>query len=119
HQCPCSAHVALSLSFINAPAPPDISTLTLHDALPICNPVEPMGEQFPFRKRSSFTDEDEESCLEGILGVVRVMYDASAHAQDHRSEEHTSELQSLTNLVCRLLLETKKPKPLANTSPLA
>src|SRR5262249_60408090 len=31
---------------------------------------------------------------------------AGAH-QDSRSEEHTSELQSLTNLVCRLLLETK------------
>src|SRR5438046_5297598 len=28
----------------------------------------------------------------------------------HRSEEHTSELQSLTNLVCRLLLEKKKTK---------
>src|SRR5437016_7118415 len=28
----------------------------------------------------------------------------------HRSEEHTSELQSLTNLVCRLLLEKKKQK---------
>src|SRR5438046_7312284 len=27
-----------------------------------------------------------------------------------RSEEHTSELQSLTNLVCRLLLEKKKPR---------
>ena len=30
----------------------------------------------------------------------------------HRSEEHTSALQSLTNLVCRLLLETKKCKTL-------
>src|SRR5438093_2284488 len=30
------------------------------------------------------------------------------HAQRARSEEHTSELQSLTNLVCRLLLEKKK-----------
>src|SRR5258706_8342212 len=29
-------------------------------------------------------------------------------AAAHRSEEHTSELQSLTNLVCRLLLEKKK-----------
>src|SRR5438093_9393233 len=28
----------------------------------------------------------------------------------NRSEEHTSELQSLTNLVCRLLLEKKKPR---------
>src|SRR5262249_57827966 len=32
-------------------------------------------------------------------------------ARDARSEEHTSELQSLTNLVCRLLLEKKKPHP--------
>src|SRR5438093_11358105 len=30
------------------------------------------------------------------------------HQEAHRSEEHTSELQSLTNLVCRLLLEKKK-----------
>src|SRR5438093_10051287 len=35
-----------------------------------------------------------------ILGLERL----------HRSEEHTSELQSLTNLVCRLLLEKKKNK---------
>src|SRR5262249_60110567 len=32
------------------------------------------------------------------------------HARRSRSEEHTSELQSLTNLVCRLLLEKKKKK---------
>src|SRR5262249_56394086 len=32
-------------------------------------------------------------------------------ARRRRSEEHTSELQSLTNLVCRLLLENKKPRP--------
>src|SRR5438046_5331971 len=34
-----------------------------------------------------------------------------------RSEEHTSELQSLTNLVCRLLLEKKKPPPDAKIAP--
>src|SRR5437016_10707192 len=33
---------------------------------------------------------------------------ALAHGAQRRSEEHTSELQSLTNLVCRLLLEKKK-----------
>src|SRR5256885_10983348 len=33
---------------------------------------------------------------------------ASGNAQAHRSEEHTSELQSPCNLVCRLLLEKKK-----------
>src|SRR2546426_6778549 len=33
-----------------------------------------------------------------------------------RSEEHTSELQSPCNLVCRLLLEKKKKKPIPNTT---
>src|SRR5688572_31746091 len=32
------------------------------------------------------------------------------HSADQRSEEHTSELQSQSNLVCRLLLEKKKKK---------
>src|SRR5437016_8236403 len=36
--------------------------------------------------------------------------DRDAALEDARSEEHTSELQSLTNLVCRLLLEKKKKK---------
>src|ERR1019366_2593217 len=39
--------------------------------------------------------------LYGLGGLRRL-------PQGHRSEEHTSELQSLTNLVCRLLLEKKK-----------
>src|SRR5258706_5374013 len=34
----------------------------------------------------------------------------------HRSEEHTSELQSLTNLVCRLLLEKKERTTVTNSS---
>src|SRR5256885_8209202 len=34
--------------------------------------------------------------------------EANQHARDERSEEHTSELQSPCNLVCRLLLEKKK-----------
>src|ERR1019366_10787574 len=73
------------LFFFNDPAPTDIYTLSLHDALPIC-----------------FTEQ----------GAKNVKKSASrAHAFDAaakkacRSEEHTSELQSLTNLVCRLLLE--------------
>src|SRR5258706_6974749 len=44
-------------------------------------------------------------CLD-ILPVL--VLNARIPANDHRSEEHTSELQSLTNLVCRLLLEKKK-----------
>src|SRR5438046_4063671 len=46
--------------------------------------------------------------------VREALVDLSAQglldADQHRSEEHTSELQSLTNLVCRLLLEKKKKK---------
>src|SRR5262249_34446157 len=41
----------------------------------------------------------------------------SAGMTTDRSEEHTSELQSLTNLVCRLLLEKKKPASAATRAP--
>src|SRR5437016_10834142 len=37
-------------------------------------------------------------------------HQSKCERRDDRSEEHTSELQSLTNLVCRLLLEKKKKK---------
>src|SRR2546427_3715038 len=42
-------------------------------------------------------------------GVVAEAYDGADYLElYHRSEEHTSELQSQSNLVCRLLLEKKK-----------
>src|SRR5437016_6853578 len=41
----------------------------------------------------------------------RVAIRSVTRSGESRSEEHTSELQSLTNLVCRLLLEKKKKKP--------
>ena len=43
----------------------------------------------------------------GYICIYRVNQGRIEHP---RSEEHTSELQSLTNLVCRLLLEKKKKK---------
>src|SRR2546427_8472993 len=45
-------------------------------------------------------------------GCLSVEHRCAAHGQRHdeRSEEHTSELQSQSNLVCRLLLEKKKNK---------
>src|SRR2546427_5708090 len=54
------------------------------------------------------------SCVSGIrspLGALTVsaLSVASESDVDARSEEHTSELQSQSNLVCRLLLEKKKP----------
>src|SRR5438046_8107262 len=42
--------------------------------------------------------------------VVAELEQVPVQLADPRSEEHTSELQSLTNLVCRLLLEKKKKK---------
>src|SRR5438093_2141436 len=48
------------------------------------------------------------------LSADRSGYIKSVRELLARSEEHTSELQSLTNLVCRLLLEKKKKKPPIN-----
>src|SRR5690242_21519957 len=74
--------------FYNEAAPPENYTLSLHDALPIsCRSVRNPPEPFP---------------------VQRVT--VAAIALPSRSEEHTSELQSHVNLVCRLLLEKKKPE---------
>src|SRR5437016_6617214 len=44
----------------------------------------------------------------GLLRPLRHRGRSGTEAQSVRSEEHTSELQSLTNIVCRLLLEKKK-----------
>src|SRR2546430_5491643 len=73
--------------FFNDTATTEIYTLSLHDALPI----------FP-RREQELEGEDEIEHLQ----VVRVL------ALPGRSEEYTSELQSQSNLVCRLLLEKKK-----------
>src|SRR2546426_4470262 len=49
------------------------------------------------------------------FGEIPLMVDANAaYRPEHRSEEHTSELQSPCNLVCRLLLEKKKKKKKEN-----
>src|SRR5688572_31699570 len=45
-----------------------------------------------------------------LLSLILTAFTAPAFAQQGRSEEHTSELQSQSNLVCRLLLEKKKKK---------
>src|SRR2546427_12817550 len=70
--------------FFNDTATTEIYTLSLHDALPIW-----------FRRAS-----DSRTAWPEASGV----------APPIRSEEHTSELQSQSNLVCRLLLEKKKKK---------
>src|SRR5438093_6577567 len=75
--------------FFNDTATTEIYTLSLHDALPIsCDARRASEARNPLSARARRTWRRTES----------------------RSEEHTSELQSLTNLVCRLLLEKKKNK---------
>src|SRR2546422_6942135 len=81
--------------FFNDTATTEIYTLSLHDALPIC-------------ERSMGTDIQTGHNFEQILDSLRIGFDELAEAKDVRSEEHTSELQSRLHLVCRLLLEKKK-----------
>src|SRR5256885_5055029 len=84
--------------FFNDTATTEIYTLSLHDALPISR-SEPQPEFIG--KRSLLEGGRRRDCD----GISRSSAAASAH---RRSEEHTSELQSPCNLVCRLLLEKKK-----------
>src|SRR5262249_62184596 len=88
--------------FLTDPVPTEISTLSLHDALPISALSAPRSRIEPCSTRSSRSparsseQRHRRSCSKDRAGDL------------DRSEEHTSELQSLTNLVCRLLLEKKK-----------
>src|SRR2546426_8627290 len=82
--------------FFNDTATTEIYTLSLHDALPIslCSVVPGTLDGFLLWHGSHL-------CQQGAHPVE------PQHPQ-RRSEEHTSELQSPCNLVCRLLLEKKK-----------
>src|SRR5438552_13771008 len=87
--------------FSTHPAPTNIYTLFLHDALPIS-----LGRTR--LNRSQLTrDRVVGSTRVVLLGVRRRQGEALPLA-GARSEEHTSELQSPDHLVCRLLLEKKK-----------
>src|SRR2546430_9144184 len=89
--------------FFNDTATTEIYTLSLHDALPI-SPCRGAGSP---RSRAA-----RRPCRPTDNGRSRCAIPApSPHrAPPGRSEEHTSELQSQSNLVCRLLLEKKKKK---------
>src|SRR5207249_9903460 len=94
-----------------APPPPQTYTLSLHDALPISkadttrslDQLEHVTEIGPFLQSAL-----ELSPNTTITAGIR--YDWVKFAVQDRSEEHTSELQSRFDLVCRLLLEKKKNK---------
>src|SRR5690625_6804099 len=68
---------------------------------------------FPTRRSSDLTSRwRSRSRWGGVIGSMA----SAAWPERRRSEEHTSELQSRGHLVCRLLLEKKKPSPSAPTT---
>src|SRR5256885_5168961 len=84
--------------FFNDTATTEIYTLSLHDALPI---LLKGWLRTVVRKLTFFL-----ILAQWILSIVL----SNNFQEVSRSEEHTSELQSPCNLVCRLLLEKKKKK---------
>src|SRR5690606_41368772 len=95
----------------NDPPTTFFSTLSLHDALPISFAVAALllhGLQqtvlpVPEIEGDLVFGQDRQGILGIGAGDIKIEHRAIA-----RSEEHTSELQSRENLVCRLLLEKKK-----------
>src|SRR5690606_41784677 len=105
----------VSVSVVGGPRPCGSDTLSLHDALPIasaagacCNPRAGEGAAMvrPANAASRIRDLPQR--------MLRRFMDSSSKSGSaegwirRRSEEHTSELQSRENLVCRLLLDKKK-----------
>src|SRR5260370_39781982 len=89
--------------FFNDTATTEIYTLSLHDALPICRCcVRFIGYWLTRLSRGIVL-----SIACGCRSKSRKRSKERCHGSA-RSEEHTSELQSHLNLVCRLLLEKKK-----------
>src|SRR2546430_2950398 len=92
--------LSIFLFFFNDTATTEIYTLSLHDALPIshrrCSAV----------RRRPPHDQRHRQLSAARRAVLH--HGRQPDEQRRRSEEHTSELQSQSNLVCRLLLEKKK-----------
>src|SRR5699024_12821130 len=98
------------ISSLNAPSTAGIYTLSLHDALPI--------SWAPLMQRAAaIVGDGMSNAVSGAVPlvdmlpqtqteIVQIMREMGLDAE--RSEEHTSELQSRFDLVCRLLLEKKK-----------
>src|SRR5262249_58862131 len=68
-------------------------------------PRPPISPLFPYT--TLFRSHHGRNAMQRVLGL-RLLVHTLHRRPSTRSEEHTSELQSLTNLVCRLLLEKKK-----------
>src|SRR2546422_7938247 len=105
--------MGVNLFFFNDRAPTDIYTLPLPDALPILPGGEPIvGLEYgavgvPFEQAPIVLDGGD-VLMQGQAHFGRGGGIRALLARRHRSEEHTSELQSRLHLVCRLLLAKKK-----------
>src|SRR3712207_7083853 len=98
--------------FFNDTATTEIYPLSLHDALPIWLPARWSRAGSDDEPIPAFHPGEEVLNQDGLRfeppalwSVFRLQY---CELHQHRSEEHTSELQSRQYLVCRLLLEKKK-----------
>src|SRR5258705_4038639 len=83
--------------FFNDTATTEIYTLSLHDALPILRKYPQLSHRISPSRRSP-----------GFAIWPDFNVEVRPYRETWRSEEHTSELQSLRHLVCRLLLEKNK-----------
>src|SRR5438093_10276600 len=100
------------------PAAPDSYTLSLHDALPIWATRARIPDAAAARHRvhRAHGGRCAQAWLASIPRPGRDQLTGLRRAGGMRSEEHTSELQSLTNIVCRLLLEKKKLPSVRNAA---
>src|SRR5205814_10527962 len=108
------SHLQLTFTF-HDPAATALYTLSLHDALPISlyrgdwqgtYPNHSDGEMGLLGIMAGYTQDRAQ--LERLFSGSGMVDEAWRRNSQERSEEHTSELQSLRHLVCRLLLEKKK-----------
>src|SRR5688572_32690449 len=100
--------------FFNDTPTTEIYTLSLHDALPIC-PAAWAPASTSSGRPSTPTSPTPTGCR-GAPACAPIW--AASTSTPSRSEEHTSELQSQSNLVCRLLLEKKKNNHILTHRPL-
>src|SRR5205814_6351142 len=107
-----------SFSFHASP-PSEIYTLSLHDALPIFHQARHADDgraDDPVRRHGldgAVGEPGQSVCVDRARGYARIWAGRLLRRLSEgpsRSEEHTSELQSLRHLVCRLLLEKKNDK---------
>src|SRR2546430_5722253 len=103
--------------FFNDTPPPEISPLPLHAALPISITCRNRATSASRRSRTRASGLTPVSAriFFALEGPIPKMYGRAywiflSRGRSTRSEEHTSELQSQSNLVCRLLLEKKKQR---------